>query len=145
MQRAEKPPEGASELDTLLVREAGVRRFAPTEERGAEERPGVAIAGLSDEPGNRDRQRQKSREAWGYRELALDARYRDRTPRKAERPPLLQDPNSVVPPLAEQTRGGRIELGELIGNERANEGLVDLDLGIPFGHCGNLSLAPGVG
>ena len=144
MQRAEKPPEGTSELDTLLVHKAGVRRFAPAEQRGAEEGPAITIGRLSDERRNRDREGQEGGEAGGHRELAPNARERELAPRKAECPPLLDQPHGVVPAFAEQTCRGRVELGELIGQERANERLVDLDLGIPFGHYGNLSPAPGV-
>ena len=67
-------------------------------------------------------------------------RNRDRATREAERPLLVDDPDRVVPALAEEPRRARVELRELLGEERAHERLVDRDLCIPLGHRATVRL-----
>ena len=62
--------------------------------------------------------------------------------REAERPPALDDPDGVVPAHTERSCRRRIELRKLLSEERPNERLVDRDVGIPFRHRANLSVAP---
>ncbi len=138
MEHAEEASELGAEILASMVVEAGVGDLAPGKERRAEERPVEALARSTDEPRLRNRNGEERRESRQHRELALDAGDRDLAPRKAKHPPVLDDPGRIVPALAEQFRGGRIELGKLLAEEHPHERLVDDDLRIPLGHRSNL-------
>ncbi len=138
VQDAEEAAESAPELDAVLIDEPCISELATRQQRPAEEGRREAIARHADEARLGDRNRKEPCKARQHGQLAFDQRYRDGAARESKRPPLLDGPDRVVPPFADQPRGVGVELRELLGEERPHERTVDRDLGIPVGHRGNV-------
>ncbi len=134
MQRSKEPTELYAERDPRLVVEPRVGDLVPRQQPGAEERPREPLAPVPDECRNRDGNREEWGETRQHLELALDTGNGDRTPRKAKCPALLDDPDGVVPTLVQQPGRGRVQVRELLADERAYERLVNHDVSVPIGH-----------
>ena len=140
VKNVQEAPELGAQLLASLVRQLGISGLTSGKKRSAEERPRVAVARSPDESGLGNRNGKQRGEPRQDGQLTLHARDRDRTTREAERPLLLDHPDRVVPALAEQPSGCRVELRELVGEKRAHERLVDDDVGVPLGHRGTVPL-----
>ncbi len=123
---------------------ARAARAVSSSARSASSRPGSSgapknghgkpCAGAPDEDRRRDRERKQRRETRQDRHLALYAGDGDLTSRKPERPLIVDDPDGVVPSLAEQARRADVDLRELLTDQRADEARVDDDARAPFRH-----------
>ncbi len=138
VKNVQEASELGAQLLASLVRQLSISGLTSGKKRCAEERPRVAVARLPDESGLGNRNGKQRGEPRQDGQLTLHARDRDRTTGEAKRPLLLDHPHRVVPALAEQPSGCRLELGELVGEKPAHERLVDDDVGVPLGHRGTV-------
>ena len=118
------------------VRQRARRPIAATGPKNGRGKRSLGPARRTSEPGP---EREGAARARKHRELARDARHRDLAAREAKRPSAPRRPTPSCPsPPPSETRGARVELGELLGDERPHERLVDVDVCIPLGHRSNL-------
>ena len=133
VQAAQESRQRAPDLDPGRLSERCLAQLAPRQERAAEERPGKAIGGLTDEDGRRHGEREEWSQLRQHRNLAPDARHRDLAAGEAKRPLLVDEPDRVVPTLRERPQRLDLELGKL-PEQPPREFLVDDELSTPIGH-----------
>jgi hypothetical protein len=132
VQRAQELAQWPGERGALV--RGQTEWFGTGEEACAEERPGKRVRRPAHEDRRGDWQRQPRRQGRQRADLALDARDRQRAAREAEDPLLVDEPDRVVPALADQPQRVERDSGELGGDQAAGERLVDRDLRRPLDH-----------
>ena len=108
VQNPQEGRQGSCQPVPGRIGQGAVGGLTPLNERAAEERPGILVGGVTQEDRGRDRQRKQRRQAMQDSHLALHAGTCDRSPRKAEHPPLVHQPDRVVPTLRQQPELSRI-------------------------------------
>ena len=109
------------------------------DQRGAEERPPVAVRRSAEEDRRRDRQREARREPRQQRHLALDSSDHHLAPREPEHPAPVDKPHRVVPPFRQQPQLRRLERVELARDQPVRQVPVNGDLGAPLVHRTSVS------
>ena len=151
-----RAPSGRTGARRSTLASCSARRNAPSGRPSAQRasrsssQPGSSRAGISSAPKNgqrnrstarrptrdRGRQRDLRRELAQHRDLALDARDRDLAAREAERPALVDEPDRVVPALAEQLERARAR-STARRSAGARAPASTETLGAPLGHVGS--------
>jgi hypothetical protein len=138
VQRSQELAEGSTQRDPRVVVQRFLRELSTGQERSTVERPLEGLGRLAQVRRPRDRQREPVGQLRQVPHLQLEARDDHRASREAKDPTAVDQPDHVVPALAEEGQLVSAEVGKLLRDQPPRECFVDADFGVPLVHGGKL-------